>query len=1102
MSQALNPAHSVTLLASAGTGKTWTLTARIVRLLLAGAEPGGILALTFTRKAAAEMRARVASRLQTLAFADDSKLGMLLQEIGAADDDATRQRARALFEAYTYATTPLRASTLHVFCAEVLSRFALEAEVPAGFTLIENERELRSEAIETVLRQAHRDASGELAKALDALSREGFSEFDVRGVLHGVFEHRAELWAATEGTSEPLAALRAQLASALPWSADEDLYGATDAPALSAKLTMLLRLLQAQGDVGSVKAVRLAPAGESTGAARYAVLAAALLRGDGEPYAFKPAKSKYTAAQAETVSAHFRDVSDATVRVRQALLRAATYQRTTAALTLGLAVLDAFAQALHRSHQLGFAELEWQTVRLLRRAGTADWVRYKLDQQLEHVLLDEFQDTSATQWRLLLPLLQEFVQQRDRASNASRTVFLVGDGKQSIYGFRRAEPALLGVAGDWLRGQLAAVTESLDQSRRSAPAIIRFVNALFADDAGARIDFTAHRTALQDLHGRVEVAPLIVAEARPDAANDGALRNPLTTPRDIGEDRRAAEEAQWVVDRLRQLIDQATPVTERDGHTRAMHFGDVMVLARHRTHLGVLEKTLGANGIPYSSATRGTLLDTAVAKDLLALLAVLDSPHRDLDLAHALRSPLFSASDEELLELAASARASSQTWFASLAAADSAPRLQRAHRLLTQWRTLAQRLPPHDLIDRIVSEGDLLRRCRAARPQDTLLSANLSALLQLALDSDHGRYPTLGGFLRHCAALAEGQGPDEAPPPSSEARVRVMTIHAAKGLEAPAVFLVNSAPTVRAAQAGWRVAWPASAERPQIVIHAGKAEQREALSLRLIEAEKHHEDREALNLLYVAVTRAQQYLFVSGFQSGKAVQTESWHARCRQALASLLPAPAEPAQLWSYAEGSAPALQGTAAPRQSAITLDQRLLHPLPGAAPAATATNGARDPESVLRGQIIHALLQTLGGSPETSDAGLRARVQQQLALQLPTALWLAALAEARQVRAATALAPFFAAEHRSWNEVALHLETADGTQVNVLDRLVDTGEALWVLDYKTHRSASADTVLEGAHAQLQRYVAAVQKLFPGRAVRAAVIWTPEAQLIEWVPD
>ena len=1095
MSAALDPAQSVTLLASAGTGKTWALTARIVRLLLAGAAPGGILALTFTRKAAAEMRARVASRLQALAFADEAALAAQLREIGAADDAETCARARTLFEAYTYAETPLRASTLHVFCAEVLSRFALEATVPAGFTLIENERPLRSEAIETVLRKAHRDPTGVLAKGLDDLAAAGLSEFDLRGLLRNLFEHRAELWAATEGQDTPIEALCTQLATALPLRADEDPYAAIDAPAFSLRLKAFYGLLRDSKDTQYIKHAALEPALETSGCMRHDALFVALYKKDGTAPLTLKFRKRFSEAQAEATRNHHAEILEALAKTIEHKRCAATYQRTRAALTLGLAALDAFAEALHRSHQLGFAELEWQTVRLLRREGSAEWVRYKLDQKLEHLLLDEFQDTSPTQWRLLLPLLQEFAQRGDSA----RSAFLVGDGKQSIYGFRRAEPALLGIAGHWLSDHLAAVTETLDQSRRSAPAIIHFVNALFAADDGKCIGFSTHQTALADLFGAVEIAPLIEAEEKPAAANDPALRNPLTTARQIGEDRRAAEEAQWVVDRITQLVDHATPVTGRDGSTRAMHFGDVMVLARHRTHLGVLEKTLGAAGIPYSSATRGTLLDTAIAQDLLALLAVLDSPHRKLDLAHTLRSPLFSASDEDLRWLADAARENDLSWFSALALASAPPQLQRAGTLLAEWRGWSQQLPPHDLIDRITSEGDLLRRCRAVRPHDTLLAANLAALLQLALDSDHGRYPTLSGFLRECATLAEADGPDEAPPPSSEARVRVMTVHAAKGLEAPAVFLVNTAPSPRPAHAGWRIDWPADAMRPEVIVHAGKVEQREGLSQRLIDAEQAREARESLNLLYVAVTRAQQYLFVSGFQPANASKDASWHARCRVALATLLRTDVGPTMILSYEHGTPAALSQAPASRKPAAALDERLLQAAPRR--AMPAAEPARDTAAALRGQVIHGALQHLALSPQCSDDRLRATVQQQLGLQLPDALWQSAAAEARAVRSAPALQTLFDPARRAWNEVALHVETDDDVQVNVLDRLVDSGGMLWVLDYKTHRGNDPARVLEAARDQLTRYVAAVRKLFPERVIRAAVIWTPTAELLELSP-
>ena len=1090
---ALDPMQSAVVLASAGTGKTWTLTARIVRLLLSGAEQGGVLALTFTRKAAAEMRARVAARLQALAFADEALLLQQLREIDAPTDAATVARARGLFEQFIHAELPLSATTLHAFCQQLLTRFALEAEVPAGFELVEDESELRATALTALLRDAHRAPDSAVGQALIALAAEDLSEWEVRGLLNDVFEHRTEFWAASEGTTEPLAMLQQALASALDYSEDEAPYGAIDAPSLTAALKVFVLLLADLGNVGTIHHHLVEPAIEALGEQRLAILSAALLTKTGTARIFKPAQSKYSEAQREAVTHHFATLSEAVLATLETQRRAATYRRTVAAMTLALALLEHFAEALRRSHQLGFAELEWRTVQLLRNSEHAEWVRYKLDHRLEHLLLDEFQDTNPTQWRLLLPLLEEFA----NGDGGQRTAFLVGDAKQSIYGFRRAEPKLLDVASHWLQGQLRAGVSTLDESRRSAPAIIHFVNALFAGDAGSAIGFAAHQTALGHLHGAVEIAPLIVPSSQQEAANDAPLRNPLTTAREISEDRRAATEGEWVAARIRSLIDSGTAVSSRDGQHRAMHYGDVMVLARHRTHLGALERALGASGIPYVSATRGTLLQTALAQDVMALLTVLDAPFRNLELAHALRSPLFSASDAELLALATTASEHNQSWYAALADLPQHAALARAAHWLPQWRALAETLPPHDLLDRIAAEGDLLRRTAAARPHDRLAAANLSALLQLALDVDHGRYPTLDRFLRRCKNLGESRGPDEAPPPSHEPRVRVMTIHAAKGLEAPAVFLVNTAPMPRHPQAGWRVDWPAEAERPQVIVHTGKAELREALSQGLIDLQQTREQRESLNLLYVAVTRAQQYLFVSGFQAGKSVQDDSWHARCSQALAALPETVADDQGLLRRCEGVAPVLSTSLPIAAEASPLDPRLLQPL-HIRPALVSATAAIDPAAALHGQTVHAALQWLTLQPDLAASALRQCIERQLHSRLTELPWQAALDEARAVLAAAALAPFFAPGLKAWNEQSLSIETADGVQQHVLDRLVDTHEALWVLDYKTHRNSEPALVLEGARAQLQRYVAAVQALYPQRRVRAAVIWTPQALLLE----
>lgn len=1104
MNPALDPSRSSAVLASAGTGKTWTLTGRIVRLLLAGAAPGGILALTFTRKAAAEMRERVVARLEELAYADEAGLSAALAELQAPDDAAHRQRARALFEDYVHAELPLRASTLHAFCQELLSRFPLEAGVPAGFTLAEREDEYLGQAIEQVLARLHRAPDSAEAQALDVLAEEGVGEWELRELLRGLMQRRAEIWAATEGSEAPLESLCAALATRLPYSADEDPYGAIDADACGLHISMLHGLLSTQGGTRYVKADALAGVHELSGARRLECLLAGLYKKDGSgPYSFDPPKPRkgqphlgYTEQQAETARFHHAALLEAMALALDALRRHSTYRRSRAALTLGLAAMAALDEILRRANALLFPELEWQTCRLLSSAEQAEWVRYKLDARIEHLLLDEFQDTSPLQWRLLKPILDEFAADPTRG----RSAFVVGDAKQSIYGFRRAEPQLLELAAQTLELQLAAVRLPLNASQRSAPAIIDFANTLFLGEAGARIGFDSHETRREGLYGAVEVMPLFAAGERDGAADGGGLRNPLTTPRETGEDRRAAQEGEWVAARIQALIAARTPVTGRDGSSRPLHYGDVMVLARQRRHLGALERALGAAGIPYLSATRGTLLDTALAQDLLALLAALDAPHRDLELAQALRSPLFSVDDQDLLALARRAQDAKQTWFLTLDDCLERPALARAQRLLGRWRGLARRLPPHDLLDRIADEGDLIRRCRAARPQDSAIAANLAALLQLALDSDHGRYPTLAGFLRHCAGLRGDAAPDEAPPAGGEARVRVMTVHAAKGLEAPAVFLVNTAPGARAARAGWRIEWPVGAERPSLVVLTGSKNDRDPLSQALVEAEQAREQREDLNLLYVALTRARQYLFVSGFAPARGEAEDSWHARCRAAAQALTAAANDsadtPPQLLHYSSGLPPAVQEPPA-AVAAEALDPALLRPLQ--APKSAADHGlAIAPEAVLRGQLVHGLLQALSAPGGADRERLPAKLAQQLGAAIAPSLYAAALAEAEAVLAAPALQAHFAPGLRAWNEVSLPVLGDEGLQMNVLDRLVDDGEQLWVLDYKTHRAGDAASVLEGAREQLLRYVAAVRRLWPDRPVLAGVIWTPKAR---WLP-
>jgi ATP-dependent helicase/nuclease subunit A len=1112
----LDPANSASLEASAGSGKTWQLVSRVVRLLLEGAEPGGILALTFTRKAAVEMRLRLNERLRMFATADDAALREALSGIGVTPDAAVLARARSIYRELLFTPFPPRAMTLHAFCQELLARFALEARVPPDFGLYENEEELVERSWRRLQARLIAEPDAPPARALRTLVDLGFNEFTLRDLVTLFIAHRGDWWAYTsdlprergsgadqdDATAYATGRLRAELG---PCDADAALRE-IDSAACNAYLGTLWRWLREWGNVGSVKAERLEPAVELRGAARLEALADALLTKDGEPYAFQPGRKFADAQRASLLETH-GEVLRRFSAAHDQWTRAQSLRRSEAAFTLGEAALAALREELAREHALGFTELEWHTCRLLQRDGAPDWVRYRMDRRVDHLLIDEFQDTSPTQWRMLLPLLEEMAAGE---SGRARSLFIVGDAKQSIYGFRRADPRLLGRATQWMQERLQARSAPLHHSRRSAPAIINFVNALFAHpEVGERIDFALHDTHRRDDWGRVEIAPLV-----PDATASGAaaltFRDPLARARLTREDLRARTEAEQVSRRIRALIDSGVEVTTQAGRHR-IGYGDIMVLARARTHLHHLERQLTADGIPFVGAARGTLLETSIARDLMALLRLLDAPHRDLELAQVLRSPLFGAGDEALVKLAAEVRAHGGTWVDALGrlardGAPGAPVFARAHDLLGQWRALAARLPAHDLVDRIVRDTDAAERYEAALPRVTgaRARANLGAFLQLALEADSGRYPSLPRFLQWLEAQQRAfqNAPDEPPPAAATEQVRIMTIHAAKGLEAAAVFLVNTGSQQGPRTPRLLIEWPQDHDRPTRVCVTGPGAKLDVLARAVADGHKAREVREELNVLYVAATRARHFLHISGFAPAKA-SARSWHGyawRAMEPLERAAPLPGTIRGSLCHAVG-VPAVTARPAAAPPTPSVDPRLRKPL--TVTAALATPSARvdersafeTPETAARGTAIHYLLQRLSQAPAGDDDlwnELRARLDVEPARQ-DFSKW---LVDARALLGDTELARFFdpTRYHKAWNEVPILVDNTTAA----IDRLVDDGAHLWVIDYKTHTRPDAALLVERYRPQLAAYAGAIEKVWPGRPVRAGLILTATRT---WVP-
>lgn len=1126
------PARHASVHASAGTGKTWLLVTRIVRLLLAGAAPAGILAVTFTRKAAAEMLERLNDRLAGLATDDAAAVDRTLRAMGETPSPALRDRARRLYEALLFDPRPVRATTFHAFCQEILQRFPIEAEVPPGFELLDNDAELVDEAWDALYAEATQAPESAIAGALEQLFDTCGTLANTRQALNDFLSHRIDWWAFTQTAREPAAYAAAGARRVFGVDPDDDpieTFFAGARPALLAEFATLLGRHDTKthrehsGAILQALALREATADDSR-EARLALVTGALLTKSGEPRkrnSSKALENALGAAGCDRLLQLHGLLCDALLELRDRLARHASLALNVAWYRAGQRLLDHYQRIKRERRVLDFADLEWHAYRLLTASGQAHWVQYKLDARIDHILIDEFQDTNPTQWRLLLPLLEELAA---GTGERARSVFLVGDTKQSIYRFRRADARLLSAASEWLEARLGAQRFSLEASRRSAPAIIDCVNRAFADGPlAARLpDFPVHSTHWTDLWGRVELLPPLAAP--PPSADAGgttaaALRDPLLQPRPQPADDRHEDEGRIIAARIRDLVDDGTLIGPTAA-ARPLRYGDILILLRGRTHAGAYEKALRDAGIPFLGAARGTLLDNLEVRDLEALLNTLVAPHNDLALAQVLRSPLFAAGDEDLIRLAQTRGNGWMERLLRIAAdgdADDAAPLARAARLLPAWSAWVGRLPVHDLLDRIYHEGDVLARFEAAaspalKPR---VRANLIRFIELALEVDSGRYPSLPHFVARLAELRAraDAAPDDAPPESGAGdRVRFLTVHGAKGLEAPVVFLADCGRSDRDRSAwGGLVDWPAERDRPETFVLVGRKSGRDRVTADLLARQQAAEQREDANLLYVALTRARQLLFVSAAVTADNAD-QGWYGLLR---AQWCPQDAADTP-FVHETGAPPATAAApAAPPPATVAVDPRLRERLriapalvriaPSRAGAAVDVRdpaGAGDPDGRTRGIAIHRLLEGLSAAPPRGRTHLLTDIARELQRDVADPELLSWLQEAEAVTQDPALAPLFDAARyeRAYAEVPLHY-CADGALVDgIVDRLLVHPHEAHVIDYKTHAIAADQAEATARHYrdQLRLYAEGARRLWPDRRVRASILFTRCRTLVD----
>ncbi|WP_205609673.1 UvrD-helicase domain-containing protein [Noviherbaspirillum galbum] len=1089
---ACDPLRSVVVEACAGSGKTWLLVARMLRLLLAGAAPSELLAITFTRKAAQEMRERLLELLHELALSPDDKVLSLLVERGvpAGDAPGLLPAARGLYARVLASPQSLSIDTFHSWFGRLVQIAPLSSGVPHGYALTESTGELLADAYSRFMQALNDEEHADARESL-MLMFELTGDTNARKLIDAFIDKRAEWWAACQaGDDAPLRWLVERCGEDAYADARLSLW--QDA-ALRDRVLTIARLLGAGTAVNQKRATAI----------EMAVTGGASLDGfqalyteffDDKGGSRKNNKTKALTAALEKhfggtdaaclFDEEFESVGQALMRLRRRSAEPVVLALNASLFKVASLYLDIYQALKAEQRVFDFSDLEWQAYRLLNDPEHAAYLQSRLDARYRHILLDEFQDTNPLQWSIVRSWLQAY-----GGEGQPPTVFIVGDPKQSIYRFRRAEPRVFAAAAEMLRAQGADLLRT-NQTRRNAGRIVEVLNICHAPNP-----IFAAQTTLGSAGGEVWRLPLVRAAEEMDAGSVGtdeenasakaefALRHPLDMPRKEQQDARRLEEGRQVA---RAILQARRVLQQRTG--QAPSWSDVMLLVKKRANLAAYESALREAGIPFVSNKRGGLLQSLEVADLVALLNFLITPADNLALAHVLKSPIFGAGDDDLIALAS---AGEGAWWARLCALPElqggrSPALERAHGLLRRWLDEAPHLPVHDLLDRILHSADVLQRYAASvKP---LLRAqvigNIEAFTELALNLDAGRYPSLPKFIEALRALQRGldsEAPDEAAVDTSIDAVRILTIHSAKGLEAQVVILADANHSEPARDdLGILCDWPQDRDAPTHFSCFGRKDDRGAARDALFEAEDGFRMQEDWNLLYVALTRAKEMLIISGVDGGRVALEDgcvegSWYHRLAgmTGLAEMQPD--------TQAIEAAEALAGTpdASFSLSVFAPPRMPLQPLqPQLSRQAAAQSAAID-----EGIALHALLERLtAGSSwpiELPDAERLARW-----LCCPGAMAETVRRQALQILTAPALEQFFnpARFRAAHNE----LEVMCGGELVRFDRLVVHDDAVWVLDYKrdlldSERSAYA--------AQLERYRRAARQVFPGLAVRAGLV-------------
>ncbi len=1120
---AADPNYSAWVTANAGSGKTKVLIDRVARLLLGRAEdgeappdPSKILCLTYTRAAAATMQNKLFARLGGWALMDEADLRDALIELDEKRGKSIDlKRARRLFAQALETPGGLKIQTIHAFCESLLRRFPLEARISPHFELMDEiaSVELLAEAKEATIQRALSDGNSALRDAT-LLIVDRVQEFGIDALINEIIKQRI----AFEGTTDQVIA---RIAEALDVDEDETIEKAR-ASVLAELERGLLRDLTRELENGGKHEQTVAPAllaalAEGTDTELLDALQAAVLTKTGTPRkSFPTAKIKKALPWAEDCCVEIADLLIG-LRAHEAGLEA--YVNSKALARFGVALLGEVRTLKARADLVDFDDLIRLASGLLTQAEARDWVRFKLDGGVDHILVDEAQDTSAEQWQVIGAIAEEFFQGTS-AREHHRTLFVVGDEKQSIYSFQGADPSGLAKIKERFTALTEAAEKSMQSPRllhsfRSTPAVLNAVDSVFAsaganDGLGEDGVAPEHLAFREDQPGKVEFWPLVEPEPDPD---ESPWYEPVDQKPPNAPHLRLAE---GIATRIRQWLDDQTPIPARD---RAIRPGDILILVRRRNAFAdAMIRALKARDIPVAGEDRMALTQQLAVRDLMALVRFALLPDDDLTLAAVLRSPIVGVSEEALFELAHH-RDGRRLWNTLYQRRDEAA-FAKAFEILDDLQKQADFMRPYEFLDRALMHHGA--RARFLGRLGVQSEDPIDELLNQALAFESVETPTLQAFVERIdendfqVKREMEQGRDE---------VRVMTAHGAKGLEAKVVFLPDTValpPSNRSGlfvletEGGTAPVWSARTEDDPVPVSDLRTDR------------KARELQEYRRLLYVGMTRAEDWLIVCGYRGGqygnkkdgtKRLSHESWlqviengfsdAIECETPLLSEDKMPIKGLMIESGGEKRAkpdPLISEKWSPRPP----DPGLMIPVyneggvePSISPSRLCNDDPTEPpplpseseegaviwSSAERGTLIHGLLERLAAVPVDQRRALGGR-------GLETSEGHAALETVLNIMESTDFAWMFG--EGSLAEVPIAGPVAALGERSVsgsIDRLVVREGYVDVVDFKTGQPH--DPLPEAYQRQLAVYQAVVQEIYPAAKVNAHLLWIDTARIV-----